>query len=538
MTRARVVLPVLLALLSTAPGAPAVGPDSPLPVPVEEVVLDNGLRLLLSPRPGSPVVAAGWSVATGSAEDADGQQGAAHLLEHMLFQGSGTIGVRDRTREMRIHERQDRLFTEWRSLLASDRDPGGDRERDLVLRIEALDEEARPLALPGELSLLYARAGATRLRATTYPDLGLYSVILPAGRLELWFWLESDRLADPVFRELAREKRVIEEERRQTTTVSASVLLDRALEARFWGPDHPYANDTLGRPLDVVRLSRALLSERFRRTYRPDRLTLALVGGFDPARAQRLAKRYFGRLEALPADGDETNPRPRASRPPEQPADDQAPLETRVVATYDGPAKARLLHPGVAWGDPDRPAYDLFGAILNGRSGRLYRDLVRADAPVFAAWALHHARRLGGQLVVDLETRGGERPEALLPCWERERRRLLDEPPGADELERARQRLLAEGLRSLEEPGHLLRQLLTYGALGSWRETTDWPSNLARVGPEDVQRVARASLTARGRVVALFRNGGPAARSAPPVWRPVSVEVDTPETAAKDEGAP
>ena len=36
---------------------------------------------------------------------------------------------------------------------------------------------------------------------------------MPSEKLETWFWLESDRLLHPVFREFYKEKRVIREER-------------------------------------------------------------------------------------------------------------------------------------------------------------------------------------------------------------------------------------------------------------------------------------------------------------------------------------
>lgn len=508
--------------LAAIPGLaePSAPPAAPLPIPVEEVVLDNGLRLLLAPRPGAPLVAAGWAVASGSADDRPGTRGAAHLLEHMLFQGTGTIGVRDRSREERIHRRQDRLFDQWLALDSGGAEPLQGRERELISRIESLETQARELALPGEYSLLYAQRGATGLGAVTFHDFGLYTVLVPANRVELWFWLESDRLLDPVFRELAREKRVIEEERRQMTVSSSAAELDRSLEEIFWGADHPYSADTLGRPREVSRLSRTVLTERYRSAYRPDRLTLALVGGFDPGSAKRLAESYFGRLTATATDP-ATASRQRAAPAPPPPLPDVD--EVRLETTYDGPAKVRLLHRSVAWGHPDRPALDLLAAVLNGRSGRLHRDLVLDDeSPVFAAWAVHQARRLGGSLAVDLEVRGDHRPEELLPWWRLVRDRLLAEAPSAEELLRARQRLLADGLRELEEPAGLLRQILIYGALGSWRETLDWPAALARVTPEKVHAVARACLGGRGRVVAFYRDGGPGARDAPTRWRPLT----------------
>ena len=50
-------------------------------VPVAEVVLDNGMTLLLLPRPGDPNVAAGWVAKVGSVYERPGITGVAHLFE-------------------------------------------------------------------------------------------------------------------------------------------------------------------------------------------------------------------------------------------------------------------------------------------------------------------------------------------------------------------------------------------------------------------------------------------------------------------------
>ena len=55
-------LPPALALAATLFVAPAAGQD----VQVIEHTLDNGLTLLLVPRPGDPNVAAGWIAKVGS----------------------------------------------------------------------------------------------------------------------------------------------------------------------------------------------------------------------------------------------------------------------------------------------------------------------------------------------------------------------------------------------------------------------------------------------------------------------------------------
>ena len=66
--------------------------------------LDNGLTLLLVPRPGDPNVAAGWVAKVGSVYERPGITGVAHLFEHMMFKGTHTIGTQDIEEDLQIIE--------------------------------------------------------------------------------------------------------------------------------------------------------------------------------------------------------------------------------------------------------------------------------------------------------------------------------------------------------------------------------------------------------------------------------------------------
>src|SRR5688572_33074035 len=64
-------------------------------LPVEELVLGNGMRVLLAPRPGVPVVAAGWAVRAGSGDETAATSDVVHLDEHMLHHRSSRVPARD-----------------------------------------------------------------------------------------------------------------------------------------------------------------------------------------------------------------------------------------------------------------------------------------------------------------------------------------------------------------------------------------------------------------------------------------------------------
>ena len=211
-----------------------------------EFVLDNGIRFLVLDRPGAPLTSAVWVVRIGSSDDPEGATGTAHLLEHLLFRGSTTIARRASTGSV-VRERH---FL--------------DREEELVRRLrqapdatvsEALEEvraELRDFEVKGEFARLYTEAGAVGLNAVTRKDLSAFWVSVPSSKLELWFWLESDRMRDPVLRGFYEELPIIEQERRQRIdAVPGGPELEQFNEA-FWG-EHPYAWPAIGRTSDVSK---------------------------------------------------------------------------------------------------------------------------------------------------------------------------------------------------------------------------------------------------------------------------------------------
>ncbi len=492
--------------------APALAPaaDALPSLPVEEHVLANGMRLLLLPRPGSGVVEAGWVVRAGTADEPAGASGLAHLVEHMLFQGTRTIAARDLASELPLLAREDELEAERLRLEAEAAQPriperrlAGLRRRLAALTAElgSLLERLRQLILPGEFSLRYSQAGATGLDASTDHDFTLFTVSLPAEKLELWFWLESDRLREPVFRELAREKQVVAAERSLRVESTPTGRLEEDLAGAFWGAS-AYGVPTLGHAEEVARLGRPQLLDFFRRHYTAERLTAALVGDFEPARSRALSERYFERLPAAPPD-------PAVTPVAGAPARPAAPSPWR--GSCDCPDQARVLYRTVPLAHPDTHALQLLAGLLNGRSGRLYRSLVVEQGIAFAAFAQQRPHADEGAFEVTLEAKGGHDPADLVAAWDAELARLLAVPVPPVELERARNVLLAESLRELREPAQLLRRLLVYDALAGWRLLADWPQGIAATTELEVREAARRHLAPERRFVALVRRAGRAA---------------------------
>jgi len=69
---------------------------------VTEYSLHNGFKVLMLERHSSPTVALYILFKAGAVDEAPDSVGIAHLLEHMLFKGTETIGTTNYSQEKRL----------------------------------------------------------------------------------------------------------------------------------------------------------------------------------------------------------------------------------------------------------------------------------------------------------------------------------------------------------------------------------------------------------------------------------------------------
>src|SRR5258706_7851684 len=79
--------------------------------PVQEVVLDNGLKVLLLEDHKSPAVTFQVWYRVGSRNEKDGKSGLAHFLEHMMFKGTPTTGPEEYSRLIAKNGGRSNAFT-------------------------------------------------------------------------------------------------------------------------------------------------------------------------------------------------------------------------------------------------------------------------------------------------------------------------------------------------------------------------------------------------------------------------------------------
>ena len=357
-------------------------------VPVVEKNLTNGMRLLLVERHDEPTVAGGWVAHVGSSNERPGITGITHLFEHMMFKGTKTIGTKDYQRDLEIIAAQERVRDEMRQeerkmraeyrlgkiddlLQPENQTP---RYRELEKEFNRLIAEQRDILVKNEFDRIYSGAGGSGMNAFTSEDMTAYFITVPANKLELWAWMESERLLRPVFREFYAERDVVFEERRLRTESTPLGKFQESFNAMFW-ESSPYAWPIVGWPSDIPAISKAQADEFYATYYSPQNITLILVGDFEPGQGRGAGPEV---LRAHPA------------RPPDAAGRGDAGGETArreadVCRSRDQPAGGHPLAYGavpasglVCAGDPEPDSHHAHGAALQGAGAgqrRGHRDL-------------------------------------------------------------------------------------------------------------------------------------------------------------------
>jgi predicted Zn-dependent peptidase len=490
-------------------------------ITVQELTLPNGMRWLLYENHDSPTVAAGWTARVGSVNEREGITGISHFFEHMMFKGTRTIGTKNIDEDLRLIEEQETVREAMRTEMALLRekrrrgeidDPQKpeswtERYRDLDRQFDELVQKQRAIVVKDELDRIYTTNGGEFLNAFTNEDQTAYFVRVPANRLELWAWLESDRLLFPVFREFYSERDVVFEERRLRTESTPLGRYDEAFNALFWEAS-PYRWPVVGWASDIPMYTLAQAKQYFATYYAPNNITGVLCGDFEPAKARGLVDRYFGRIPRGAVE-----PAPVVTDEPKQIG------EKRYNAEAETSPTVRIWWKGVPFVHRDGAALDVLADLLSGRTGRLYKGLVRGRQVANQVSSAHSQKRYGGVFEVEVTVKDDKEPAAAEAAVYEELERLQTEPAAPEELQKVKNQEKAEAFRRLSNPTFIMYQLLAYDAAGDWRTINDYADRVDTVTAGDVQRVAKQYLTKESRTVGTFVRKETASAEDPEVAR-------------------
>lgn len=475
-------------------------------VNVIEHELDNGLTLLLVPKPGDPNIAAGWVAKVGSVNERPGITGVAHLFEHMMFKGTHALGTQDIAQDLEIIEQLDALRVDIqaeeveldrRFQLGQLDDPDDPAARsakheELLEQFDELLARQSGLLIKEDFSRIYTGEGASGMNAGTSYDFTIYFINVPANKLELWFWMESDRLLNPVFREFYAERNVVHEERRLRTDSTPIGKFQEQFESMFW-QSSPYGWPVVGWPSDLEGITRQEALTFFDTYYAPNNLAAALVGDFDPDEAIEFANRYFGRLS-------------RGARPPLEPRTREMPqlAEKRMVASADTNPQVSIRYHSVRDGHVDEPPLVVLGQLLNGRTGRLYKALVEEQEVATSAFGGQSGYKYEGLFELRGTATQGVTPEEVELAIYAELDRLKQELVPERELQKVKNQNAAGTFRDLRSNYGLMMQLLIREGNRGWEHINTDPSLYDAVTPEDIMRVANTYFTPESRAVAIY----------------------------------
>lgn len=277
----------------------------------------------------------------------------------------------------------------------------------------------------------------------------------------------------------------VERERRETLAAFDRLedqLAQRAfmLFAETEFERHPYRLPLIGRRGVVERLKGDDLRAHHERLVAKPGLVVAVSGDVDPDRMARMWEERLSGLRAEPPAPFEVAPELRGPG-----------IRTAHIAKERAQAHLVLGFRGLTVDDPDRYALELISQLLAGQGGRLFLELRDRQSLAYSVNASNVEGVHPGFFSIYIGTAPDKVDTARRGIFD-ELERLLDSPPGADELERTRRNLVGNFAIDLQRNASLATHLCLddlYG-LGP-RHYTEYAAAVGAITREDCLRVAQ-----------------------------------------------
>ncbi|HXF58413.1 MAG TPA: pitrilysin family protein, partial [Candidatus Saccharimonadales bacterium] len=392
----------------------------------------NGMTILLKPNDAAPVITFEVVYHVGSRNEAPGNTGSAHLLEHMLF---------NKSTQNFGHANGHKTFQE-------------------VLFAAGCDY------------------GSTNM--TTWNDRMTGYSTLPADKLELAMKIEADRLGRALILDKERqpEMSVVRNEYEIGENNPAVALQKAVVGAAIVA--HPYHWDTIGYRSDIEGVSTEKLKEHYKNFFWPDNAEAILVGDFDPVTALRIFDREFGSFAKS------TRPIPAVItvEPPQE-------GERRVIVRRNGQVglvEIGFIRPGAL--DPDFIPLDVLQTILGaGINSRLYQALVEKGLATDAS-ASNYTLRDPFPFLVDATVAPGASHQKVEDAMKAALYDVAKKGVTEEELSRAKNQVEVAVVRGRDGTYELASSLGEAVASANWKWFVSYVASMKRVTREDVQRVA------------------------------------------------
>lgn len=397
-----------------------------------ETRLDNGLRVIVKEDRRAPTAVHMVWYRIGSMDEVDGTSGVAHVLEHMMFKGTPTVG-------------------------------------------------------PGEFNKRVAAAGG-RDNAFTSRDYTAYFQQIPREKLGEMMALEADRMRhlNVNASEFAQEIKVVMEERRMRTDDDPQAKLFEQMNAVAFQA-HPYRRPIIGWMSDLENMSAADAKAWYDNWYVPNNAYVVVTGDVDHQAVFALAQQHYGALpaRALPLRKEQIEPRQEGPRRVTVKAPAELPV---LIMGYKMPILRDARQ------DREPYALEILASILDGHdAARFNRKLVREDKVALSAGVSYDSTARGpGMLYLYGSPAEGRSVAELESALREEIKRIQEQGVSAAELRRSKAQLIAGQVYKLDSMFGQAMEIGQMEAVGlPWQDVEVMRERLQNVSAAEVQAVAK-----------------------------------------------
>jgi len=407
---------------------------------VRRSVLPGGVRVLTEAMPGQRSATIGFWIGVGSRDEAEGQHGSTHFLEHLLFKGT---------------------------------------KRRTALEIASAFDE-----VGGESNAATAKENTCYFARVLDSDLALAIDVIAD--------MVTSAVLDPD--ELEQERDVILEEIAMDSDDPGDVAHEKFVAAVLG--DHPLGRPIGGTPEAIMAVPRSSVVDHYARYYKPSELVVTAAGSLDHDDVCRQV------MDALHTAGwnleEGASPEPRRAS---EPSTIHGQHTIDVIRRPVEQTNIIMGCPGIVATDERRHTMSVLNAVLGGgMSSRLFQEIREKRGLVYSTYSFSAAYSDAGYFGMYAGCSPAKTGQVITLLGE-ELDKLAADGVTEDELRKAVGQLSGGMVLALEDPGSRMSRLGRAELVtGVFHDIDDSLSRIRAVTREDVRTLAR-ELAGRRRTV-------------------------------------
>lgn len=393
--------------------------------------LDNGQNVIIKEVHDNPIVIIDTWINTGSINETDKNNGAAHFLEHLFFRGTKKYPAK------------------------------------------AFDQ------------ILESKGAITN--AATSKDFTHYYILIPSKYFDLALELHSDMLLNPLIprKELEKERKVVLEEISKNND-NPSTLLFKNLNGILY-QEHPYKREVIGTKEVIETITREEILDFYNTWYTPSNMTTVIIGDIDTVSALEKVKKSF-------ADNKNSQAKQikhvykMDKKPPKQ-------TEIQNDFKVDNGYMLIGFKGVNAANKKDAYTLDLLATILgDGKTSRLYRDIKEQKQLAYTIGAGHSSFKDDSVFFISANF-APENVTKLKSAIFQEINKLKQYNIEADEIQKAKNIIERDTYYSRESVSNIANEIgYTMILTGDPKYYANYVENIKKVTAQDLREAAKKYL--------------------------------------------